>query len=151
MTDTPTPAPIHAISLRQLEDASTIAEQLATQFEEVPSLRDAFEKYATLEAQEQVARFKREILKSLFAAATAETKEEELHFIKKGFNAIIKSADIMTSAVSKGDPRFEAEIDAFFVQQKSLPRLGADYTQVFEEAGAPVLAAASRKAHAPKP
>jgi hypothetical protein len=139
------PATIH------LEHAADVAATLADRFEEQTSLRAAWEKHASPEAREKLKREKANVCASLIDAIAAGTGAEMEKSMTAGFNATIRAAETLVATVGKHDPEVDVALDAYFAGLKNNPRHNADYSKAFEDAGAPTLAAASRKANAVKP
>lgn len=135
---------------KNLADAVVIAESLARQLDADPAYRAAWKKHASHEARKKLKQARRDIFLSTLEVAAAVSDKEKARTLKKAFNAAIRHTEVMAAPVLEKDPQFEAKLHQYFAMLKTGPGFTADYTQTFEDAGAPRLAALSRKAHAPK-
>lgn len=135
-----------------LEKAAAVSQALADLFKRSADFWDSWQRHASPDAQEKLTQVKRDLQFGVLGVAAAETDAEKETSLKNVFNAMIRRTEIMAGAVAAGKPGFAAELEAFFSNLKSDPVYGPfDYGQAFEEAGAPTLAAAARKATVPKP
>ena len=135
----------------RLKEAAEVAGDLSSHFGSLPSLCEEFEKHAPPATLERLTRAQNRLYTSMLDAAMAETEAEREQLAVKSFTAGIRFADLLLEALAKYDPTVEAGINDYFTRLAKHPRLNADYSETFEEAGAPVLAAMSRKARGGKP
>lgn len=135
----------------RLKEAAEVAGEMSTHFGSLPSLCEEFEKHAPPATLERLTRAQNKLYTSMLDIAMAETEAEREQMAVKSFTAGIRFADLLMEAFIKYDPTIEAGITDYFTTLSKHPRLNADYSETFEEAGAPFLAALSRKARASKP
>lgn len=135
-------SPTPAASLKQ---AAGLARHLTEQFEKDPAFMDALEKHASAATKDKVMQITKNLIQCIFDVAAAPTPEAKERAATVYYNGAIGLAELMAETVTKQETALAQELDDFFAATAKTPG-SVNYTKAFQDAGAPVLAASSRKA-----